>query len=126
MQDHRPLADILRPQTLDDVIGQDHLVGTSGIIRKLLASGFLPSMILWGPPGCGKTTLAHLLANLTNTYFESHSAVTSALADLRRVVREAQERAKTGQKTIFFLDEIHRFNKAQQDALLPQDRKSVV
>jgi len=87
MRDERPLADILRPKTLDEVIGQDHLVGTNGIIRKLLETGFLPSMILWGPPGCGKTTLAQLLANLTNSFFESHSAVTSTLADVRRVIK---------------------------------------
>lgn len=120
MRDERPLADILRPKTLDEVIGQDHLVGTNGIIRKLLTTGFLPSMIFWGPPGCGKTTLAQLLASLTNTYLESHSAVSSTLADVRRVIKESVERReKTGVRTILFLDEIHRFNKAQQDALLP-------
>ncbi|MCX6793984.1 MAG: replication-associated recombination protein A [Candidatus Gottesmanbacteria bacterium] len=120
MRDERPLADILRPKTLDEVIGQDHLVGKNGIIRKLLETGFLPSMIFWGPPGCGKTTLAQLLASLTNSYFESHSAVSSTLADVRRVIKESIERReKTGVRTILFLDEIHRFNKAQQDALLP-------
>jgi putative ATPase len=116
MRDERPLADILRPKTLDDVIGQEHLVGKNGIIRKLLATGFLPSMIFWGPPGCGKTTLAKLLASLTNSYFESHSAVAATLADVRRVIKEAPLRKS---RTILFLDEIHRFNKAQQDALLP-------
>lgn len=116
MRDERPLADILRPKTLNEVIGQDHLVGPDGIIRKLLESGYLPSMIFWGPPGCGKTTLAQLLATLTNSFFESHSAVTSTLADVRRVIKEASERKS---RTILFLDEIHRFNKAQQDALLP-------
>ncbi len=119
MSDGRPLADIIRPRTLDDVIGQQHLVGKTGIIRKLLASGFLPSMIFWGPPGSGKTTLAHLLATLTHAHFEAHSAVTSALADVRRVVAESKERRAKDIQTIFFLDEIHRFNKAQQDALLP-------
>lgn len=120
MADTRPLADILRPKTLDDVVGQSHLVGKDGIIRKLLATGFLPSMIFWGPPGCGKTTLAELLAASTNSYFESHSAVTSTLSDVRRVIKEADERkTRDGKRTILFLDEIHRFNKAQQDSLLP-------
>lgn len=119
MDQSRPLAEILRPSTLDDVIGQEHLVGKEGIIRKLLAAGFLPSMVFWGPPGCGKTTLAHLLASLANAHFEPHSAVTSSLADVRRVIKESEERKKQGIKTVFFLDEIHRFNKAQQDALLP-------
>lgn len=116
MRDERPLADILRPKTLDEVVGQEHLVGKSGIIRKLLTSHFLPSLIFWGPPGCGKTTLAKLLASLTNSYFESHSAVAATLADVRRVIKEASLRKS---RTILFLDEIHRFNKAQQDALLP-------
>jgi putative ATPase len=116
MKDTRPLADILRPKTLDEVIGQEHLVGPNGIIRKLLGTGFLPSMIFWGPPGCGKTTLAKLLASLTNSYFESHSAVAATLADVRQVIKEASLRKS---RTILFLDEIHRFNKAQQDALLP-------
>ncbi len=120
MRDERPLADLLRPTRLDDVIGQEHLVGKTGIIRKLLETGYLPSMIFWGPPGCGKTTLAQLLATLTNSFFESHSAVTSTLADVRRVIKESiQRREATGVRTILFLDEIHRFNKAQQDALLP-------
>lgn len=120
MKDPRPLADILRPKTLDEVIGQEHLVGKDGIIRKLLETGFLPSMIFWGPPGCGKTTLAKLLATLTNSFFESHSAVTSTLVDVRRVIKESVERKETTSvRTILFLDEIHRFNKAQQDALLP-------
>ncbi len=119
MNEPKPLAEILRPNKLDDVIGQSHLAGPDGIIRKLMATGFLPSMIFWGPPGCGKTTLAQLLATLTDAHFESHSAVTSSLADVRRIVKEAEERLKTGKKTVFFLDEIHRFNKAQQDALLP-------
>ncbi|MBI4066168.1 replication-associated recombination protein A [Candidatus Gottesmanbacteria bacterium] len=120
MSDYRPLADILRPQTLDEVVGQEHLVGNSGIIRKMLGSGFLPSIIFWGPPGSGKTSLAYLLANLTNAHFVGKSAVTSSLADVRVVIKEAKARLDaTKQRTVFFLDEIHRFNKVQQDALLP-------
>lgn len=121
MSDYRPLADTLRPQTLNEVVGQEHLVGEAGIIRKMLASQFLPSMIFWGPPGSGKTSLAYLLATLTNAHFVAKSAVTSSLAELRVVMKEAQERLDTTpkQRTVFFLDEIHRFNKAQQDALLP-------
>jgi len=120
MSDYRPLAEILRPQTLDEVVGQEHLVGQSGIIRKMLGSAFLPSMIFWGPPGSGKTTLANLLATLTNAHFVAKSAVTSSLAEVRTIIKEAQARLDTNsQRTVFFLDEIHRFNKAQQDALLP-------
>lgn len=120
MKDSRPLADILRPKSLDDVVGQEHLAGSAGIIRKMLASGFLPSMILWGPPGSGKTTLAYLLANLTGTYFKPVSAVTASLDDVRSIIKEAKFRLESsGQRTILFIDEIHRFNKAQQDALLP-------
>ena len=116
----RPLAEQLRPKTLDDVIGQTHLVGKDGILQKMLTSGFVPSMIFWGPPGCGKTTLAELVSTLTNSVFVSKSAVTTNLADIRGVIAEAAERlAKNGQRTILFIDEIHRFNKAQQDALLP-------
>jgi putative ATPase len=120
MSDYRPLAERLRPKTLDDVVGQDHLAGTDGIIRKMLKSTFLPSMIFWGPPGSGKTTLAQLLANLTNAHFVAKSAVTSSLADVRLVLKEAKARlTAASQRTVLFLDEIHRFNKAQQDALLP-------
>lgn len=126
MRDARPLADVLRPNSLDDLIGQDHLAGKAGIIRKLLAATFLPSMVFWGPPGCGKTSLAQLLATLTSAHFESHSAVMSTLADVRRVVRESEERLARGVKTIFFLDEIHRFNKAQQDALLPHVERGTI
>ncbi len=127
MSESRPLADILRPKSLDEVVGQEHLVGQNGIVRKMLKTGFLPSMVFWGPPGSGKTTLASLLANFTNSHFESHSAVTSTLSDVRRVVKEARVRLDTlGKRTVFFLDELHRFNKAQQDALLPHVEKGTV
>jgi putative ATPase len=124
MNSNVPLAEQLRPKTLDDVIGQTHLVGSNGIIRKMIASGFLPSLILWGPPGCGKTTLAYLLSTLTNSFFEPRSAVTTNLEDIRKVIIGARERLESnGQRTVLFIDEIHRFNKAQQDSLLPHIEK---
>jgi len=117
---HLPLADQLRPQKLSEFVGQKHLVGKNGVIRKLIDKDQLISLIFWGPPGCGKTTLARIIANLTKSHFIHSSAVTTTLDDVRRVVKEAQERLQAyGQKTVFFLDEIHRFNKAQQDAFLP-------
>jgi len=122
-----PLAEQLRPKNLDEVIGQEHLVGKNGIIRKLLESKFLPSMIFWGPPGCGKTTLAYLLSTFTNSHFVSKSAVTTKLEEIRKIVAEARERLETtGQRTVLFLDEIHRFNKAQQDSLLPHVEKGTI
>lgn len=122
-----PLAEILRPKTFVDVVGQQHLVGPNGILRKMIASGFLPSMIFWGPPGCGKTTLAYLLSELTNSYFVPKSAVTTNLADIRSIIKQAPARLQEeNQRTILFIDEIHRFNKAQQDALLPHVEKGTV
>lgn len=119
-KESRPLAEVLRPSTLNEVIGQAHLVGENGVIRTLLSRGFIPSMIFWGPPGVGKTTLARLLAQETGMYFEAKSAVTSGLDDIRKVIKEAKNRLDTNkERTLLFIDEIHRFNKAQQDALLP-------
>lgn len=118
--DHILLAEILRPKTLDEIVGQEHLVGSQGILRRLLSSHFLPSLILWGPPGVGKTSIARLLAEQVDAYFEAKSAVTSGLADIREVIHQSKQRLlDTQQKTVLFIDEIHRFNKNQQDALLP-------
>jgi len=122
-----PLAERIRPRTLDEFVGQQHLVGRNGVIRKLIESDQIPSMIFWGPPGCGKTTLAQLIANTTKSCFLSYSAVTTTLDDVRKVVNQAKERwLAYNQKTIFFLDEIHRFNKAQQDAFLPHVEKGTI
>lgn len=115
-----PLADRLRPQTLDEVVGQADLVKPGAVLRKLIESGHVPSMILWGPPGSGKTTLAKLIAGLGGYTFIELSAVTSGLADVRQVLKEAEARLSFhGTQTVLFIDEIHRFNKSQQDAFLP-------
>jgi putative ATPase len=115
----RPLADRLRPQFLADVVGQDHLLKPEGPIGRMVADRHLASMILWGPPGCGKTTIARLLAGATDLHFEPLSAVFSGVADLRRVFDAATKRREAGQGTLLFVDEIHRFNRAQQDGFLP-------
>ncbi|OIP28222.1 MAG: AAA family ATPase [Dehalococcoidia bacterium CG2_30_46_9] len=115
-----PLAARMRPRTFADFVGQEHLVAEGRVLRKCIESDQLPSMILWGPPGSGKTTLAHIIANITKSHFSPLSAVSAGVADLRHIIGEAKERLKlSGQKTILFIDEIHRFNKAQQDAVLP-------
>lgn len=122
-----PLADKIRPQNLKEFVGQEHLIGKEGIIRKLIEQDQLPSMIFWGPPGSGKTTLAQIIANATKSHFIHTSAVTTTLQDVRKAVAEAKERLQAyNQKTIFFLDEIHRFNKAQQDAFLPHVEKGTI
>jgi putative ATPase len=115
----RPLADRLRPETIRDVVGQDHLLGDEGPIGRMISSGRLASMVLWGPPGCGKTTIARLLALETELEFEPLSAVFSGVADLRKVFERASARRAGGRGTLLFIDEIHRFNRAQQDGFLP-------
>src|SRR5512135_1901639 len=115
-----PLAARMRPRSLDEFVGQEHIIGQGKVLRKAIESGQLPSIILWGPPGSGKTTLANIVANSTNSHFSPISAVSAGVADLRKIIEEARERRKLyGQKTILFIDEIHRFNKGQQDAILP-------
>ena len=115
----RPLADRLRPTTLAEVVGQDHVVGPQGTLTRMLASGRLGSLIFWGPPGCGKTTIARLLAHATKLEFEQLSAIFSGVQDLRKAFDRAKARRETGKGTLLFIDEIHRFNRSQQDSFLP-------
>ncbi len=115
-----PLAARIRPRAFDEYVGQEHIIGPGTVLRKAIEADRLPSIILWGPPGTGKTTLANLVANVTKSHFEQVSAVASGVADLRRIASEARERlGMHGRRTVLFVDEIHRFNKAQQDVILP-------
>ena len=115
----QPLAERLRPRSLDEVVGQEHLTGPTGAIGRMVAAGTLASMILWGPPGTGKTTIARLLADAVGLRFAPISAVFSGVADLKKAFAEAREHARSGAQTLLFVDEIHRFNRAQQDSFLP-------
>jgi len=122
-----PLAARMRPRTLDEILGQEHLLRSGRVLRRSIEEDRIPSMILWGPPGSGKTTLAEVIARQTNARFATLSAVSAGVADLRKVVEEARKlRQFSGQRTIMFIDEIHRFNKAQQDAVLPHVERGVV
>jgi len=122
-----PLADKMRPKRLEEFVGQEHIIGKGKPLRKMLLGGKMASIILWGPPGCGKTTLARLIAHYTKSHFEEFSAVTAGVADIRRITKEAGNRLKFNKtRTILFVDEIHRFNKAQQDAFLPFVERGII
>ncbi len=122
-----PLAARMRPRTLDEILGQEHLLAPGRVLRRSIEEDRIPSMILWGPPGSGKTTLAEVIARLTHAHFVTLSAVSAGVADLRKVVEDAKKLKQfSGQRTILFIDEIHRFNKAQQDAVLPHVERGVV
>ena len=122
----QPLAVRVRPRTLDEFIGQEHLVGPGKILRRLIENDSISSMIFWGPPGVGKTTLASIIASHTKSRFVDFSAVTSGIAEIKKVMKEAEDARMMGQRTIMFVDEIHRFNKAQQDAFLPYVEKGSI
>src|SRR3989441_3966531 len=118
-----PLADRMRPQTLDEVLGQGHLLDPGKPLRIAIERDQVPSMILWGPPGVGKTTLAHIIARMTKSTFVPFSAVLASIKEIKDIMAGAERARRTGRRTIVFVDEIHRFNKAQQDAFLPHVEK---
>ncbi|MCA2965512.1 MAG: AAA family ATPase, partial [Acidobacteriaceae bacterium] len=122
----RPLAERLRPQSLDDYIGQEHILGPGKPLRRAIESDQLGSLILWGPPGVGKTTLASIIARTTKAEFVPFSAVMSGIKEIREVMARAEQTRRLGRRTVLFVDEIHRFNKAQQDAFLPYVEKGDV
>jgi putative ATPase len=127
LQREAPLAARMRPRTFEEFVGQEHLIGPGRVLRKAIETDQVPSMVLWGPPGTGKTTLALLIAGITRSHFTPVSAVASGVADLRKAVDEARDRlGQRGQRTILFVDEIHRFNKAQQDVILPHVENGTV
>lgn len=121
-----PLASRLRPRSLEEYIGQKHLVGSDMVLRQMIEKDQIPSMIFWGPPGVGKTTLAKIIAKTTNSEFENFSAVTGGMKEIRQIMKDAEEKRYLGKRVIVFVDEIHRFNKAQQDAFLPYVEKGSI
>src|SRR6266478_1517991 len=118
---HQPLAERMRPRTLDEFIGQEKLLGPGKPLRTQIENDDLGSMLFWGPPGCGKTTLARLIARLTRSEFIPFSAVLTGIKEIKEVMADAERKSRSGERTIVFIDEVHRFNKAQQDAFLPHD-----
>ncbi|MBS0439371.1 MAG: AAA family ATPase, partial [Proteobacteria bacterium] len=122
----KPLAERMRPRTLDEIVGQARLLGPGTALRRSIEAGHVHSMVLWGPPGCGKTTLALLLAKYAKAEFRAISAVLSGIAEVRAALAEAEVRFAQGQRSVLFVDEVHRFNKAQQDAFLPHIERGII